>query len=118
MSFYKKPNGERITLLNKRPRNLSRGGLIKDHPSIPRKHLQEDIIKADLESGSLVVPVPIVKKGVMNHYKGKITGNKQEKKEKLVRAVVMPGEIVVNRQHAPKVEAFLRKKGIRLPLGS
>lgn len=118
MSFYRKPNGEQITLLNKRPRNLSRGGLIKDHPSIPRKHIREDTIRANLESGSLVVPVPVVKKGLMEEYKGSITGPKQEKQQRLVRAVVMPGEVVVHQQHASKVEAFLRRKGVRLPLGS
>ena len=118
MSFYRKPTGEHIQLLNKRPRNLYCGGMIKDLPSIPRHHLDEDTIKADLEAGSLVVPVPVVKKGIMKQYSGPVTGPKQEKRERLVRAVVMPGEIVVNRRHAPKVEAFLAKKGIRLPLGS
>lgn len=116
MSFYRKPTGERIQLLNKRPRNLSRGGMIKDHPSIPRHHLDEDTIKADLEAGSLVVPVPVVKH--LRHYKGPMTGPKQERRDRLVRAVVMANEYVVNRKYAPKVEAFLAKKGIRLPLGS
>lgn len=115
--FYRK-QGKKIYIANPgRPLNLSRGGLI---PSIPgsERHPGEDTIRAELESGSLVVPVPVVKKGVMCKYKGDITGPKQEKRKELVSAVVMPGEVVVHRKHAPKVEAFLRKKGIRLPLGS
>lgn len=116
MSFYRKPNGEVIHLLNKRPRNLSRGGLIKPHPSIPKKDLDDDVIRSDLEAGSLVVPVSVVPK--LKDYKGPITGPKQTDPTKLVRAVTMPHEIVVHRRYAKKVEQHLRKKGVKLPLGS
>ncbi len=116
MSFYRKPNGEVITLLNKRPRNLSRGGLIASHPSIPKKDLDDDVIRSDLEAGSLVVPVSVVP--LLKGYKGPVTGPKQKQKENLVRAITMPGEVVVHRRYAKKVERFLQGKGVRLPLGS
>lgn len=116
--FYYTKQGTRVDLLNKRPRNLSRGGMIEDHPSIPKEHKNKDTISSYLEYGSLVVPVPVMKSGVMDGYKGPITGKKQSKKEELSRTIVMPGELVVNKKYAPKVEAFLRKKGIKLPLGS
>jgi hypothetical protein len=54
----------------------------------------------------------------MKDYKGEVTGPIQRKKEKLVRAIVMPDEKVIHRKHAPKVERFLARKGIKLPLGS
>lgn len=116
--FYRNNKGEKIFIVNpKKPRNLSRGGLIKGHPDIPKKHLDEDTILSDLEVGSLVVPVPVMKKNIMKNYDGKITGNKQTDKSKLVRAIVMPNELVVHKNHAPKVERFLAKKGIKLPFG-
>ena len=97
--------------------NFSRGGLIPVLPNIPKKHLDEDTILSNLEVGSLVVPVSVVKSGVLKEYDGKMTGAKQEDKKKLVRAVVMPNEMVVHKKYAPRVEQFLRKRGVRLPLG-
>lgn len=84
---------------------------------IPKKHLDEDTILSELEVGSLVVPVPVVKSGVLEEYDGKITGKEQKDKSQLVRAIVMPNEVVVNKRYAPRVERFLRKRGVRLPLG-
>jgi hypothetical protein len=118
MSFYKNKHGKRIDLANPgRPLNLSRGGLIP-HIKGTEKHPGEDTILSKLEAGSLVVPVPVMKRGVMDKYDGPVTGPVQTKRGNLVRAVVMPDEMVVHRKHAPKVERFLAKKGIRLPLGS
>lgn len=116
--FYHTPKGERITIVNKRPINLSRGGLIPRLPNIPQKHMDEDTILSDLEVGSLVVPVSVMKSGIMKEYDGETTGPIQTNKKKLTRAVVMPYEGVINKKYAPKVEQFLRKRGIRLPLGS
>jgi len=113
--FYRK-QGRKIFIANpNEPLNLSRGGLI---PAIPgsERHPNEDTISSYLESGSLVVPVKAVKH--LNDYKGKITGEVQTNKTKLVKAVTMPHEVVVHRRFASKVEDHLRKKGIRLPLGS
>ena len=115
--FYHNKKGEKIQIVNKRPINLSRGGLIPVLPNIPKKHLDEDTILTDLEVGSLVVPVPVMKSGVMKEYDGKIIGEKQKDKKKLVRAIVMPNELVVHKKYAPKVEQFLRKRGITLPFG-
>jgi len=57
-----------------------------------------------------------MKSGIMKGYKGKITGEVQHDKSKLGRTVVMPNELVVNKKYAPKVEAYLKSKGITLPL--
>lgn len=116
--FYYNNKGKRIDLLNKRPRNLSAGGMIEDHPSIPKEHKRQDTISSYLEYGSLVVPVPVMKSGVMDEYKGEIKGEKQNDKKELSKTIVMPGELVVHKKYAGKVENFLRKKGIKLPLGS
>lgn len=113
--FYYNQKGKRIDLLNKRPRNLSQGGMIKDHPH--NKHKDQDTISSYLEYGSLVVPVPVMKSGVMDEYKGEIKGEKQNDKKELSKTIVMAGEMVVNKKHASKVESFLRRKGVTLPLG-
>lgn len=84
---------------------------------IPDKHMDEDTISAKLEVGSLVVPVPVMRKGIMENYKGETTGPVQTKPERLVKAIVMPHEMVIHRKHAPKVEQFLKRRGISLPLG-
>lgn len=111
--FYQ-TKGKTIFLFNKRPRNLSRGGLIKGHPSI--NDIPHDTISSKLEYGSLVIPVPVVKSGVMDEYKGKIVGPKTTDPRKLAPTIVMPNEIVVNRRYARQVEDFLKRKGITLPL--
>ena len=116
--FYYNKQGKRVDLLNKRPRNLSRGGMIEDHPSIPKANKNQDTISSYLEYGSLVVPVPVMKSGVMDEYKGPIQDKKQTDKKQLSKTIVMPGELVVHKKYADKVENFLRKKGIKLPLGS
>lgn len=113
--FYYNQKGKRIDLLNKRPRNLSIGGMIKDHPH--NKYKDQDTISSWLEYGSLVVPVPVMKSGVMDEYKGEIKGEKQIDKKKLSKTIVMAGEMVVNKKYAGRVESFLRHKGITLPLG-
>jgi hypothetical protein len=115
--FYYNKRGKRIDIVNRKPLNLSEGGMIPKLPGT-EKHPNDDTILADLEAGSLVIPVPVMKKGVMKDYKGEVTGPIQRKKEKLVRAIVMPDEKVIHRKHAPKVERFLARKGIKLPLGS
>ena len=112
--FYKTKTGKTIMIFNKRPRNLSAGGLIKGHPKINK--IPDDTISSYLEYGSLVVPVPVMKSGIMNDYKGKIVGEKTTDRSKLSPTIVMPNELVVNRKYAKNVEDFLRKRGIILPL--
>lgn len=114
MPFYYSDKGKRIDLFNKRPRNLSMGGLIKDDPKIHPK--TEDTISSWLEYGSLVVPVKVMKSGIMDHYKGMITGKKQLRMSQLGRTIVMPNELVVHKSHATEVERYLAKHGIHLPL--
>jgi hypothetical protein len=112
--FYYTDKGKRVDIFNTRPRNLSAGGLIKDNKNIKDKN--EDTISSLLEYGSLVVPVKVMKSGVMKGYKGKITGEKQTNKHQLGKTIVMPHELVVNKKYAGKVEKYLKKKGITLPL--
>lgn len=114
--FYHNKHGRKIDIANPtKPLNLSKGGRIPDIPG-SEKHPNDDTILSKLEAGSLVVPRPAVK--AMKDYGGPITGPVQKTKSKLVRAITMPDEIVIHRKHAPRVERFLARKGIKLPLGS
>lgn len=113
--FYHNARGKKINIANPMaPLNLSKGGRI---PALKgtEKHPNDDTILSKLEVGSLVVPRPAVK--AMKGYNGPTTGPVQTAKSKLVKAITMPDEIVIHKRHAPRVEAFLLKKGIRLPLG-
>jgi len=112
---YYNGHGQRVSIFNSRPRNLSAGGIIKDDPRIKNK--KDDTISSWLEYGSLVVPVPVMKSGIMDGYHGLITGQKQHRMTQLGKTVVMPNELVVNKAHAKQVETYLLKHGIRLPLG-
>lgn len=112
--YYQTQSGKTVQLFNSRPRNLSRGGIIKDSPKIKDKH--EDTISSLLEYGSLVVPVPVMKSGAMRGYHGQLTGPVQHNMHELGHTVVMPNELVVHKRYAPKVEAYLKSKGITLPL--
>jgi len=112
--FYYSEKGQPIQILNRRPRNYSAGGFIKGHPKIQTP--EEDTISSLLEYGSLVIPVPVMQSGIMDHYKGKLTGKKTTNKSQLAPTIVMPNEYVVNKKHAPAVERYLKKHGITLPL--
>ena len=114
MPYYFTEKGKAVNIFNKRPRNLSGGGLIKDSPKIKEK--EEDTLSSYLEYGSLVVPKPVVQSGVMDLYKGRITGQKQLCMTQLGRTIVQPGEYVIHKKYAGKVENFLKKKGITLPI--
>jgi len=88
--------------------------MIQDHPKI--LHKDADTISSLLEYGSLVIPVPVMESGIMQKYKGPLTGPKITDKSKLAPVIVMPNEYVVNKKHAPAVEKYLKKNGITLPL--
>ena len=110
--FYYTSSGKAVSIFNRKPRNLSAGGLIKDNPKIKEKN--EDTISSNLEVGSLVIPVPVVKSGIMKLYKGPITGPRTN--NNLSPTIVMPNEIVVNKKYAPGVTKFLASHDIYLPL--
>lgn len=112
--FYYSEKGEPIQILNRRPRNYSAGGFIKGHPKIQTP--DEDTISSLLEYGSLVIPVPVMKSGIMDGYKGKLTHTPTKDRSKLAPTIVMPGEMVVHKKYAPAVERYLKKHGITLPL--
>jgi len=90
------------------------GGYIEDDPAIPRRDINEDTIMSKLEYDSLVVPKPVA--WMMKYYPGEIMGEKEHDPEKLADTIVMPHEIVVDKIHAPKVEKWLKKHGITLPI--
>jgi hypothetical protein len=54
--------------------------------------------------------------GIMQRYKGPLTGKKTTDKRKLAPVIVMPNEYVVHKKHAPAVEKYLKNHGITLPL--
>lgn len=112
--WYYSEKGQPIQILNRRPRNYSMGGMIHGHPKIKTPH--EDTISSLLEYGSLVIPVPVMESGIMDLYDGPIHGPKTTDKRQLAQVIVMPGEMVVDRIHAPAVERYLKKHGITLPL--
>ena len=112
--FYLTPKGRTISIFNKRPRNYSAGGPIVPDKRNPIK--DEDSISSQLEIGSLVIPCPVVKTGIMDLYDGPITGPKTKDPRRLTPTIVMENEIVVHKDHAPRVTQFLKKHGITLPL--
>jgi hypothetical protein len=122
--YYYNKHSRPIYLVNNKPINYSKGGLIaydKSHSKNinPDDH-NEDTIYTLLEEGSVVIPVPVVRRGHITDYVkmgGKISdGSKIKDKSKLVKTILMPGEIVVKRRFANDVLSFLRKRGISLPI--
>ena len=114
--FYFNNKHKRIDLLNKRPRNLSGGGMIEDHPN--NKHKNDDTISSYLAYGNLVIPKKVVDSGILNPYlkKHKIKDEKETNSNNLSKTIVQAGEIVVHKKYAKGVEDYLKKHGIILPL--
>lgn len=122
--FYYNRQSRPVYLVNNKPINYSRGGLVvydKSHvKNINPDDQHEDTIYTVLEEGSVVIPVPIVKRGHINDYLkygGKISdGNKIKDKSKLIKTIIMPGEVIVQKKYANDVVSFLKKRGITLPI--
>lgn len=119
--FYNKKNGQRVFLVNRHPRNLSSGGMIRYHPSdiTTPDSMNDDNISALLEVGSLVIPRPVVKYLLDYPHPEHFNGNAPLVKDssKLAPVCVMTNEVIVPKKHAPKVEKFLKEKyGITLPI--
>jgi hypothetical protein len=122
--FYYNRQSRPIYLVNNKPINYSKGGLVA-YDKTHKKYINpddnnEDTIYTELEEGSVVIPVPIVKKGHIDDYikiGGKISDGKVIKdKTKLVKTILMPGEIVVQKKYAKRVLDFLKNRGITLPI--
>jgi hypothetical protein len=118
MSFTS-ANGSTILLTNKKPRNLSQGGMIKvakySYQLGNQKILHdqdEDTIKSLIPSGSILIQRSIVP--LMKEYSGKITGPKTN--QKLIPVIVQSDEMVVHPKYANQVMSFLKSKGVSLPL--
>lgn len=112
--FYFNGKGQPVQIFNKRRANFSDGGFVKYHPN--NEYAHEDSIASYLEPGSLVIPTKIMESGVMDGYKGPLTGKTVKDVSKLANVIIMPGEFVVAKPYAKKVEAYLKKHGITLPL--
>jgi hypothetical protein len=114
--FYYNDHSQPVFLLNKKPINFSKGGFIPYPSKMNPDNKKEDTILSYLQEGSVVIPRPIVERGYLKDYKGEIHGPEITDKDKLVRTIVMPHEIVVHKNHANKVLNHLKKKGITLPI--
>lgn len=114
--FYYNNHSRPVFLLNTKPINFSKGGFIPYPKTINPDDKHEDTILSYLQEGSVVIPRPIVERGYLKDYEGEITGPKITDKDKLVRTIVMPHEIIVHKNHANKVLNHLKKKGITLPI--
>lgn len=114
--FYYNDHSRPVFLLNKKPINLSKGGLINYPKNMNPDDKYEDTILSHLQEGSVVIPRPVVEKGYLKDYKGGIMGPKINDKNKLVKTIVMPHEIIVHKNHAKKVIDYLKNKGITLPI--
>jgi hypothetical protein len=113
MWYYNK-QGNPVGIFNRKRANYSDGGYVKYHPN--NQFAGEDSIASWLEPGSLVIPTKIMKSGVMDGYKGKLTDRTVHDTSKLAEVIIMPGEYVVAKKYASAVEKHLKKHGIRLPL--
>jgi hypothetical protein len=122
--FYYNKQSRPIYLVNNKPINYSKGGLVaydKSHlKNVNPDDQHEDTIYTLLEEGSVVIPVPVVKRGHITDYVkmgGKISDNNEIKdKSKLVKTILMPGEVVVQKRYSKQVIDFLKKRGITLPI--
>jgi hypothetical protein len=120
--FFTNESGRQIKIMNKKPINLSIGGMIhgskKGYYRVGRDRIQEDsdddTIMSMIPSGCLVIPRPIVH--LMDSYKGPICGKKMM--VDLEPTIVQSGEIIVHPKYARKVMKYLKGKGVSLPLPS
>ncbi len=112
--FYYNNQGKPIQLFNNRPRNMSAGGFIAYEPK--NRYHDDDSINSHLEVGSLVIPKKVMDSGIMNGYKGRLTGPKTMDAHRLSPTIVMEGELVVHKKYAAAVTRYLKKHGITLPL--
>lgn len=114
--YYINRNSKPVQIANVLPRNLSRGGRIPWIKGIRDEDRDEDTINGLLEIGSVVVPRPVIERGYMDDYPHKMTQRKITDKKKLIGCIVMPDEYIIPKRDANKLTAFLKKKGITLPI--
>jgi hypothetical protein len=113
------PYGTVVHLMNSKPINYSRGGMIKwekgqYNPLL--NDLTHDNKPVLLEVNSLVIPRSIVP--MVLSYLGKRSINVPmiRDKNKLTEVIVMPEEMIIPKRHANEIKRFLAKNGITLPL--
>ena len=117
--FYCNEYGQSVRVMNHKPKNLSKGGMIRNYKDTytigNQRFLQDadnDTILSNLPVGCLVIPRSVVP--LMNKYDGKITG--PIIKKHLEPTLVEYDEIVVHPQYSNRVIKFLKSHGITLPL--
>lgn len=116
--FYKQPNGNRVDIFNRRPRNMSSGGIVKGNKKIQHSgNNNEDTIFSLLQPGQLVIPREAISRALPYLKEiGGPQGPKVKDKNDLERVVLQPDEIVVHKSKASKVEKYLKDKyGLTLP---
>jgi len=116
--YYFNKVGRPVQIANRHPINLSRGGMIKEHPDTLPTDCEEDTINSLLEVGSMVIPRPVMERGYMNNYPfiHKLTQKIIKDPSRLTPVCVMSRELVVPKSFAPSVKKFLSKKGVTLPI--
>ena len=118
--YYVEPFGRTVQLMNSRPKNLTEGGLIKWEEGQYNpftSDLQRDNMIVLLEIGSMVVPRPVIH--LFHEFEEKYYKLKQPKitDEMLItEVIVMPEEAIVPKKFVPDVKAFLKQKGITIPI--
>ena len=115
--FYNK-HGRPVQIANRKPINLSRGGMIDEHPNTRIEDVEEDTIQSLLEVGSLVIPRPVMERGYMNGYPflHRLRGKEIKDPSRLVPVVVMSRELIVPKANAGSVKKWLEKRGVTLPI--
>lgn len=117
--FFRDEKGQKHEIFNKRSKNMSGGGFIMPRKGMTIDQVQNDSLLAMLEPNSLVVPAKknhLVYDYIRKHGYDSILGEKQKDKRKLAPVILMPNEFVIHKKHADKVERYLKRRGVSLPL--
>lgn len=118
--FYVEPFGRTVRLMNSRPKNLTEGGLIKwkEGQYNPfTSDLQRDNMIVLLEIGSMVIPRPVIH--LFHEFEEKYYKLRQPKitdESLITEVIVMPEEAIVPKKFVPDVKAFLKQKGVTIPI--
>lgn len=104
-------------IYNKNKRDYTGGGYVRVMPNMTPDQVNNDSINCNLEYGSLVIPVKHSQLVYNYMKKNKIpyTGPKNKVKSEIMNAIVMPGELIIDKLNVNKVLTFLKSQGINLP---
>jgi hypothetical protein len=104
-------------IYNKHKRDYTGGGKVRVMPNMTPEQVENDSITCNLEYGSLVIPVKHAQLVYNYMKKNKIpySGPKNKVKSEIINAIVMPGELIIDKLHTNKIITFLKSQGINLP---